>query len=656
MHSQSFSVSRSLRGTPVSHWESACVEFERGVRKKSDITAKKHFGCRPERKTCPDTERKGARETKERNGQGAIHMRQFPLSASSLSVCVEGPAPFSTPAASHTQVRSNPATATMSEEGKLFVGGLNFETDEQSLEEVFSKYGQISEVRVIKDRDTMTSRGFGFITFENPEDARDALQAMNGKSIDGRQIRVGHAEKKSGGGRGYGGGRGGGGYSSRRRGGGGYWDSDRSSGYSGGGRYDTGDRDNYSGGYKSQGGGYGGRSYRDYDCRSEGKTCPDTERKGARETKERNGQGAIHMRQFPLSASSLSVCVEGPAPFSTPAASHTQVRSNPATATMSEEGKLFVGGLNFETDEQSLEEVFSKYGQISEVRVIKDRDTMTSRGFGFITFENPEDARDALQAMNGKSIDGRQIRVGHAEKKSGGGRGYGGSRGGGSYGSRRRGGGGYWDSDRSSGYSGGGRYDTGDRDNYSGGYKSQGGYYYGGGGGGGYGGRSYRDYDEGAERLTGAEKLKPNTMSEEGKLFVGGLNFETDEQSLEEVFSKYGQISEVRVIKDRDTMTSRGFGFITFENPEDARDALQAMNGKSIDGRQIRVDHAEKKSGGGGGYGGGRGGGYGRGRGGGGGGYGSRQYDSRGDGYYRGDGYSRGRGGSSYGGRSSYNQ
>ncbi|XP_041044144.1 29 kDa ribonucleoprotein, chloroplastic-like [Carcharodon carcharias] len=321
---------------------------------------------------------------------------------------------------------------------------------------------------------------------------------------------------------------------------------------------------------------------------------------------------------------------------------------------MSEEGKLFVGGLNFETDEQSLEEVFSKYGQISEVRVIKDRDTMTSRGFGFITFENPEDARDALQAMNGKSIDGRQIRVGHAEKKSGGGRGYGGGRGGGGYGSRRRGGGGYWDSDRSSGYSGGGRYDTGDRDNYSGGYKSQGGYYYGGGGGGGYGGRSYRDYD--SERLTGAEKLQPNTMSEEGKLFVGGLNFETDEQSLEEVFSKYGQISEVRVIKDRDTMTSRGFGFITFENPEDARDALQAMNGKSIDGRQIRVDHAEKKSGGGGGYGGGRGGGYGRGRGGGGGGYGSRQYDSRGDGYYRGDGYSRGRGGSSYGGRSSYNQ
>ncbi|XP_072367841.1 RNA-binding protein 3-like [Scyliorhinus torazame] len=144
-------------------------------------------------------------------------------------------------------------------------------------------------------------------------------------------------------------------------------------------------------------------------------------------------------------------------------------------------------------------------------------------------------------------------------------------------------------------------------------------------------------------------------MTEEAKLFVGGLNFDTDEQALEDVFSKYGQIAEVRVIKDKDTMTSRGFGFITFENPDDAYDAMEAMNGQSLDGRQIRVDHGKKKSGGGGGYGGSRGGGgYGRGRGSGG--YGSRQYETRGDGYYRGDGYSRGRGGGGYGGRSSYSQ
>ncbi|XP_032876659.1 RNA-binding protein 3-like [Amblyraja radiata] len=142
-------------------------------------------------------------------------------------------------------------------------------------------------------------------------------------------------------------------------------------------------------------------------------------------------------------------------------------------------------------------------------------------------------------------------------------------------------------------------------------------------------------------------------MGDEGKLFVGGLNFETDEQALEEVFCKYGQINEVRVIKDRDTQSSRGFGFITFENPGDARDAMQAMNGKSLDGRTIRVDHAEKKSGGGGGGGyGGGGRSYGRGRGtGSAGGYGYRQYDTRDSYYQRGEGYSRGRG---YGNRSTY--
>lgn len=152
------------------------------------------------------------------------------------------------------------------DDGKLFVGGLNFETDEQALEEQFSKYGQITEVRVIKDRETMTSRGFAFITFDNPEDAKDALQAMNGKSIDGRQIRVGHAEKKTGGSRGYnrGGGGGGGGYGGRRRSSN-YWD-DRS-GYGGGGRYDQSERDSYSGGYRNQSSynNYGGRPYRDYD-------------------------------------------------------------------------------------------------------------------------------------------------------------------------------------------------------------------------------------------------------------------------------------------------------------------------------------------------------------------------------------------------------
>uniref|UniRef100_A0A8C9PFX8 Cold-inducible RNA-binding protein n=1 Tax=Spermophilus dauricus TaxID=99837 RepID=A0A8C9PFX8_SPEDA len=157
-----------------------------------------------------------------------------------------------------------------SDEGKLFVGGLSFDTNEQSLEQVFSKYGQISEVVVVKDRETQRSRGFGFVTFENIDDAKDAMMAMNGKSVDGRQIRVDQAGKSSDNrSRGYRGGSTGGlgfflggqavGGGDRGYGGGRF--ESRSGGYGG-------SRDYYSS--RSQGGGYGDRSsggsYRDsYD-------------------------------------------------------------------------------------------------------------------------------------------------------------------------------------------------------------------------------------------------------------------------------------------------------------------------------------------------------------------------------------------------------
>ncbi|KAM4707829.1 cold-inducible RNA-binding protein B-like isoform 2-T3 [Discoglossus pictus] len=156
------------------------------------------------------------------------------------------------------------------------------------------------------------------------------------------------------------------------------------------------------------------------------------------------------------------------------------------------------------------------------------------------------------------------------------------------------------------------------------------------------------------------------SSTDEGKLFIGGLSFDTNEQSLEQVFSKYGAISEVVVVKDRETQRSRGFGFVSFENPEDAKDAMEAMNGKSVDGRQIRVDQAGKSSGerrGGfrGGSSGGsrgffRGGSGGRGGRGGDRGYGGSRFESRTGGYGGGSGGSRdyyGRSQGSYGDRSS---
>ncbi|KAB1272977.1 RNA-binding motif protein; X-linked-like-2, partial [Camelus dromedarius] len=76
--------------------------------------------------------------------------------------------------------------------GKLFIGGLNPETDEKALETAFGKYGRITEVLLMKEStqslracfETSKSRGFAFVTFENPADAKAAARDMNGKSLD----------------------------------------------------------------------------------------------------------------------------------------------------------------------------------------------------------------------------------------------------------------------------------------------------------------------------------------------------------------------------------------------------------------------------------------------------------------------------------------
>ncbi|XP_007948532.1 RNA-binding motif protein, X chromosome-like [Orycteropus afer afer] len=79
-----------------------------------------------------------------------------------------------------------------------------------------------------------------------------------------------------------------------------------------------------------------------------------------------------------------------------------------------------------------------------------------------------------------------------------------------------------------------------------------------------------------------------------GQLFIGGLNTETNEKALEAVFGKYGQIVEVLLMKDHETNKSRGFAFVTFESLADPKDAARDMNGKSLDGKAIKVEKATK--------------------------------------------------------------
>jgi RNA recognition motif-containing protein len=100
------------------------------------------------------------------------------------------------------------------------------------------------------------------------------------------------------------------------------------------------------------------------------------------------------------------------------------------------------------------------------------------------------------------------------------------------------------------------------------------------------------------------------------KLFIGGLSWGTSDLGLREAFERFGPLVEAKVITDRDTGRSRGFGFVTFESASDAQNAMAEMDGAELDGRNLRVNEAEDKRRGGGGGGGGGGGRGGRGGGG----------------------------------------
>jgi len=78
-------------------------------------------------------------------------------------------------------------------------------------------------------------------------------------------------------------------------------------------------------------------------------------------------------------------------------------------------------------------------------------------------------------------------------------------------------------------------------------------------------------------------------------LGIFGMSLYTDQRKLDDLFGKYGRISKIAIVEDRGTRKSRGFGFITFEHPDDAADAREAINGMTIDDRKVRVDFSITK-------------------------------------------------------------
>ncbi len=161
---------------------------------------------------------------------------------------------------------------------KLYVGNLAYSVRDETLQEAFSQFGQVTSAKVMMDRDTGRSKGFGFVEMGSDAEAQSAINGMNGQDVDGRAIVVNEARPREerpggfgggggrsggggfGGGGGYGGGGGGGGRPSGGGGGFGGGGGGRSGGggFGGGGSGGGGGYGGGGGGRSGGGGGYGG--------------------------------------------------------------------------------------------------------------------------------------------------------------------------------------------------------------------------------------------------------------------------------------------------------------------------------------------------------------------------------------------------------------
>jgi nucleolin len=199
--------------------------------------------------------------------------------------------------------------------------------------------------------------------------------------------------------------------------------------------------------------------------------------------------------------------------------------------------KLYVGNVPWTCDSQELAEVFQDAGNVELVEVIYDRDNGRSRGFAFVTMASEEEARVAIEKLDGLELGGRALRVNFPQSNK---------------------------EPRLNNYNDRPPRREGGRD---------------GAREGGYGNR----------RESGS------SSSSENKLFVGNLSWNVDNVGLEQLFSDYGKVVDAKVVYDRESGKSRGFGFVTFSDAQEVTGAISNLDGADFDGRQLRVNMAGEK-------------------------------------------------------------
>ncbi|KAJ6749934.1 hypothetical protein OIU85_000550 [Salix viminalis] len=185
------------------------------------------------------------------------------------------------------------------------------------------------------------------------------------------------------------------------------------------------------------------------------------------------------------------------------------------------EGKLYVGNLPYSMTSSELAEVFEEAGRVFSAEVIFDRVTDRSRGFGFVTMETVEEAKEAIRMFNGSEVGGRALRV------------------------------------------------------------------------------NFPEVPRGGEREIMGPRIQSSYkgfIDSEHKIYAGNLGWRLTSEGLRDAFANQPGLLSAKVIYERETGKSRGFGFVSFESAENAEDALEAMNGVEVEGRPLRLNLAGERS------------------------------------------------------------
>ncbi|KAL9242562.1 hypothetical protein vseg_016550 [Gypsophila vaccaria] len=194
---------------------------------------------------------------------------------------------------------------------------------------------------------------------------------------------------------------------------------------------------------------------------------------------------------------------------------------NDGGSDTSTDGRIYVGNLPYSMTSSELSEIFSQAGHVKSVEMIYDKMTDRSRGFGFVTMENIDEAKEAIRMIDGSQVGGRTVRVNLPEVPRG-----------------------------------------------------------------------------GERKIMGANARINNQSFEDTphKIYAGNLGWGVTTQGLRDAFSDQEGFLSAKVVYERDSGRSRGFGFISFSSVEAAESALTAMNGKELEGRPLRLNFAAERS------------------------------------------------------------